>query len=207
MLVQSYRLYRPDDGGFAYYTSDTKADIDGTGLATGVLKVLGVLPGTLERERLWGNRSEASLSPVREYVLRWEQAALPRLDEAQSFRVYQDRLPSTEEAYDDRDLVQIVYPNGASGLDVMDLRQGHARFMTTDGAAFGNWKSKASLKKLPLGFGPDIKTVPVSRGAFDLARIAREHPEARRFYVLAYDIAQKPIGAIEFAKGESYVGH
>ena len=30
MLVQSYSLYRPDDGGFAYYTSDTKADITQT---------------------------------------------------------------------------------------------------------------------------------------------------------------------------------
>jgi len=202
MLVQSYSLYRPDDGGFAYYTSDSKADVDGTGLATGVLKVLGVLPGTLERERLWGNSSEANLTPFYENVQRWEQATLPRISEARSFRIYEDRLPSTR-AYDDRDLVQIVYPNGSNGLDVMDLRQGFARFMGAEGAAFGNWKSKASLKDVPLGLGPDIKAVPVSRGGFDLARIAREHPQATRFYVLAYDITQTPIRAIEFTRSGS----
>ena len=199
MLVQSYSLYRPDDGGFAYYTSDSKADIDGTGLATGALRVLGVLPGTLERERLWGNVSEGSLTAVRENVQRWEQAALPHFKEARSFRVYQDRLPSAT-AYDDRDLIQIIYPNGANGLDVMDLRQGFARYMGTEGAAFGNWKSKASLKDVPLGLGSDIKAVPVSRGPLDLATLAREHPQATRFYVFAYDITQTPIGAVEFTK-------
>jgi len=199
MLVRSYSLYRPDDGGFAYYTSSTKADVDGTGLATGVLKILGVLSGTLERERIWGGVSEVTLTPVRKDVQRWEQAELPPIKDAQSFRVYQDRPRSTE-AYDDKDLVQIIYPKGASGLDVMDLRQGLTRFLNSDGATFGNWKSKISLKETPLGLEREIKAVPVSRGPFDLAKVAREHPRAEHFYVFAYDIAQRPIQAIEFVK-------
>lgn len=202
MLVQSYSLYRPHDGGFAYYTSDTKADIDGTGLATGVLKILGVLPGTWERERLWGNVSEDMLTPTRVNVQHWEQASLPPTAEAQSFRVYRDRLPS-KKAFDDNDLVHIFYPSGGYGLDVMDVRQGLAKFLTSDGAEFGNWKSKASLKEVPFDLEREIKRVAVSHGVFDLAAIAREHPVSRSFYVVAYDIAQVPVLVIEFVKTDS----
>ncbi len=94
MLVQTFRLYRPVDGGFAYYTTDAQADVDGTGLATGVLKILGVLSGTWERERLWGKVSEGDLTPKRVNVGRWEEAMLPDGGEIQSFRIYRDHLPS-----------------------------------------------------------------------------------------------------------------
>ncbi|HWQ10942.1 MAG TPA: hypothetical protein VN436_17605, partial [Holophaga sp.] len=38
LLVESFRLYRPESGGFAYYSSDQGADLDGTGLALGLLR-------------------------------------------------------------------------------------------------------------------------------------------------------------------------
>lgn len=197
MLVQNYQLYRPADGGFAYYSSDSVADIDGTGLATGVLKVLGVLSGTPERARLWGEVSESSLTPRRVSVPRWADAELPDLSGIQSLRVYRDRLPATT-GYDDADLVQILYPRGAQGLDVMDLRQGLFRFVNHDGAVFGNWKSKSSLSDLPLRLDVMPRPVPVRSGQFDLAEIARQHPASTRFYVVAYDIVQIPVQVIEF---------
>ena len=203
MLVQSYRLYRPGDGGFAYYTTDAKADIDGTGLAIGVLKVLGLMSGTWERERLWGNASEVDLTATRMSVRIWEQAILPQPTEAQSIRVYRDYLPSAA-SYDDASLVRIVYPSGTKGLDLMDLRQGFARFMNTEGSVYGNWKSKLSLNETPLGLDHEVKRVPVTRGGVDLAEIAREHPASVRFYVVGYDIVQAPILVIEVDKYEDY---
>jgi hypothetical protein len=205
MLVQNFRLYRPADGGFAYYTTDARADVDGTGLATGVLKILGVLSGTWERERLWGSASEGTLAPKRISVERWEQATLPDGGEAgskiESFRIYRDRLPSAT-AYDDSDLVQIVYPRGAKGLDTMDLRQGLTRFLNADGASYGNWNTKEGIKELPLGLEREVKAVPVQRDAFDLAGIARDHPEAQRFYAVGYDITQVPVTVVEFVRNE-----
>lgn len=201
MLAQNYRLYRPADGGFAYYTTDARADVDGTGLATGVLKILGVLPGTWERERLWGRVSEGDLAPNRVNVEHWEEAALPDGSGIQSFRIYRDRLPSAT-AYDDDNLVRIVYPRGANGLDVMDLRQGLVRFLGADGATFGNWSTKDGIRDLPFGLERPIKTVPVKREVFELAEIARDHPGATRFYAVGYDIVQVPITVVEYARNE-----
>jgi hypothetical protein len=205
MLVRSYSLYRPQDGGFAYYTTDARADVDGTGLATGVLKILGVLPGTWQRERMWGSVSEGTLTPERVSVERWEQATLPDGGEAgseiESFRIYRDRLPSAT-VYDDSDLVQIVYPRGAKGLDTMDLRQGLTRFLNADGASYGNWNTKEGIKELPLGLEREVKVVPVQRDAFDLTGIARDHPAAKRFYAVGYDIAQVPVTVVEFVRNE-----
>lgn len=198
MLVQSFRLYRPGDGGFAYYSSDIKADIDGTGLATGVLRVLGVLSGTRERERLWGEVPEESLAVGQVSVSHWQDAELPMTTGIESFRVYRDQLPSAG-VYDDARLVQILYPQGTRGLDVMDLRQGLFRFLNQDGAVFGNWKSKSSLSDLPLHLDAPPRNVPVRRGRFDLAGIARDYPDSKRFYVVAYDIVQLPVQVLEFA--------
>ena len=83
-----------------------------------------------------------------------------------------DRFPLPN-SYDDATLVQIVYPPGAKGLDIMDVRQGFAKFMNADGQTFGNWKSKANLKEAPLGLDREVKRVQVSREEFDLAAIAR----------------------------------
>ncbi len=201
MLVQNFRLYRPVDGGFAYYTTDAQADVDGTGLATGVLKILGVLSGTWERERLWGKVSEGDLTPKRVTVGRWEEAILPDGGEIQSFRIYRDHLPSAT-PYDDDHLVRIVYPPGAKGLDVMDLRQGLLRFLSADGATFGNWNTKDGIKDLPLGLERPIRTVPVEREAFDLAKIARDHPVAKHFYAVGYDIVQVPVAVVEYVGNE-----
>lgn len=202
MLVQNFRLYRPADGGFAYYTSDVRADIDGTGLATGVLKILGVLPGTWERERLWGRVSETDLAPTQIDIARWEDATLPDKGEIQSFRIYRDHLPSAT-AFDDDNLVRIVYPQGATGLGLMELRQGLVRFLGADGATFGNWSTKSGIKEnLPLGLEQPVKPVAVERDTFDLAKIARDHPAATRFYAVGYDIVQVPVAVVEFARNE-----
>jgi hypothetical protein len=199
MLVQSCRLYRPSEGGFAYYTSDPKADVDGTGLAMGVLRVVGVLPGTWERERLWGKGTEATLTPIRMVLQHWEQASLPTAGAVQSFRVYRDRLPS-DNTYEDVNLVQIIYPDGAQGCDVMDLRQGLGRYLGAAGPIFGNWESKKSLQDLPLDLDREIRTIPVTRRAFDLAKIAGDHPASKRFYVVGYDIVQVPVLSLVFVR-------
>ena len=193
MLAQSYRLYRPQEGGFAYYLSDTKADVDGTGLATSVLELMGGLPGTRDRERLWGTASERTLVPAVQVVSVWQQAKLPGSEGVESYRVYRDRLPV--EPCDGADLLQIVYADGAKGLDLMDLRQGLARFLGAGGATFGNWTAKQGLRDLPLALDREVKAVPVTRGTFDLGRIARTHP-ARRYYLVGYDIVQLPVVAV-----------
>jgi hypothetical protein len=197
-LAQVCRLYRPAEGGFAYYTSEAKADLDGTGLALSTLKDMGILPGTPERDRLWGKELEAAPGPVRATVGQWGQASLPMAAEARSYRVYVDRMPS-EAAYDDCDLVQIVYPTGEFGGDLMDIRQGLARFVDTNGQTFGNWTSKASLQEIPMGLNRAIRSVPVVHVSLDLARAAREHPAAQRFYVIGYDAAQVPVVRVEFS--------
>jgi len=199
LALQSCRLHRPAEGGFAYYTSSAHADVDGTGLAMNILKLTGVLPGTWVRERLWGKIPESALTPVRLPLRRWEDAVLPGLAGVQSFRVYGDRLPSAA-AWDDACLVQIIYPAGAEGCDVMDLRQGLVRFLGSEAPAFGNWTSKNSLLELPLGLDRSIRSVPIHRGSLDLGAIALAHPASRRFYLVGYDLIQVPVLCLELAK-------
>lgn len=200
LLTQFNRLYRPDDGGFAYYTTLSKADVDGTGLAVGVLQVLGTMYGTWERERLWGEVSETDLLATRVNVENWSQATVLNAAELQSLRVYRDSLPSPR-SYDDANLVRIVYPPGSSGLDIMDVRQGFAKYLSSDGTAFGNWKSKLSLKEAPLGLEREVKRIQVTHGSIDLAEIRREYPASGRFFVVGYDIVQLPVLVIEIVTG------
>jgi hypothetical protein len=189
LLAQSYRLYRPAEGGFAYYSSAPKADLDGTGLAATVLQAAGALPGTWERERVWGKAPAPRLTPLA------PGAPVPA-GGVEWFRVYRDRMPS-DDPYDEAGLVQITYPEGARGLDILELRQGLARFLDADGPAFGNWTSRRDLRAFPFALDRAIRPIPIVRGKLDMARIAREHPQCRRFYVIGYDLVQTPVaGAV-----------
>lgn len=107
MLVQSYSLYRPDDG---------------------------MLPGTLERERLWGSASEATLTPVHARIERWEQATLPRISEARSFRIYQDLLPSAGTFDSPELLANTPRPSAfACSLTILPRRQSRRSSLPTAG--------------------------------------------------------------------------
>jgi hypothetical protein len=199
-LISSYGHYfRPADGGFSLYASAPRADVDGTGGGLMLLQTSGSLPGTWERDRLWGETLARAPEPVRTNVRHWNEAALPPSAGANSVRVYRDALPAGD-SYDDASLVQISYLGDSPVLDVMDLRQRVARFLAADGQMFGNWTSKESLLARPLDLQREIKAVPVSRGAPDLARLGRDHPGARRFYVVGYDLFQVPVFRAEFVK-------
>jgi hypothetical protein len=199
-LSVRYRLFRPADGGFAIYTSATRADVDGTGTALGLLRAAGSLPGTPERDRLWGKAIAAAPEPVRTNVRRWKDAAVPPATRAHSVRVYKTALP-VGDTYDDANLVQIIYLDDSAVLDVMDLRQQIARFIATSKQAFGNWESTENLRE-DVGIHGEVSPIPVSHDGLDLARIAGDHPDARRFWVIGYDVLQVPVFRSEFVRME-----
>jgi hypothetical protein len=181
------------------YTSAAHADVDGAANALGLLRATGSLSGTRERDRLWGEAIAAAPGPIRTEVRRWEDAALPVSAEANSVRIYRNAPPAGD-TYDDADLVQIIYPKDSPVLDVMDLRQRVAGFVAAGGQGFGNWTLKESLRDMPLDLRREVRAVPVSQGGLDLARIARDHSDARRFYVIGYDLFQAPVFGAEFVK-------
>jgi hypothetical protein len=199
-LTTRYRLFRPADGGFAIYTSAARADVDGTGTALGLLRAAGSLPGTPERDRLWGKAIAAAPAPARTNVRRWEDAALPPATGAHSVRVYTNALPLGD-TYDDANLVQIIYLDDSAVLDMMDLRQQIARFIGASKQAFGNWMSAESLGER-IGLHGEVRAIPVSHDGLDLARIAADHPGARRFWVIGYDVLQVPSFRSEFVRME-----
>jgi hypothetical protein len=199
-LTVRYRyFFRPADGAFSLYTSDTRADVDGTSTALGLLRATGSLPGTWERQRLWGKAIAAPPELVRVEVQRWEEANLPKGTSAQSFRVYRDVIPAGD-TYDDASLVQVIYPGDSPILDVMELRQCIDRFIAANGQAFGNWKSKEALREEPLDLHRKIQAVPISHNGLDLARIARDYPDTRRFHIIGYDPFQVPVFSAEFRR-------
>jgi len=54
---------------------------------------------------------------------------------------------------------------------------------------------------LPLDLRREIRAIRVCHNGLDLARIGGDHPEARRFYVIGYDLFQVPVFRAEFARG------
>ena len=80
----------------------------------------------------------------------------------------------------------------------MDLRQRIAGFLATSRQVFGNWTSKENLRERPLDLRREVRAVPVSRNGLDLARLGRDHPGARRFHVIGYDVFQVPVFRLEF---------
>lgn len=199
-LKQRAAMFRPTEGGFAYYTEDGSADVDGTAIALEVYRASGALPGTWERQRLWGAALAATPPVVHLRVREWRDAALPAPAGVQSMRVFAHRPPAAD-AYDDAHLLEIVYPSGSSGVDVMELRQRVAGFLAAHGGALGNWSSKDDLRDVPLDLHRRVEPVPVSYGAPDLSRIAHAHPGVERLYVIGYDLAQVPIFTAEVAMG------
>jgi hypothetical protein len=198
-LTSRYRLFRPADGGFAIHTSATQADVDGTSTALGVLRATGSLPGTREREQIWGKAIAATPKQVRTELQQWEDAFLPVSTETNSVRIYKNTPPAGD-TYDGAALVQILYPQDTPVLDAMDLRQHIAGFISAEGQAFGNWVSKESLRDKPLDLRREIRAIPVSHRDLDLVKISRDHPNVQRFHVIGYDLFQVPIFRMEFVK-------
>jgi hypothetical protein len=199
LLAESYRLYRPETGGFAYYTTDARADLDGTGLALGLLHATGALPGTWERERLWGQSITHPPVSRSVQVHRWTEVVLPSEDRVQSIRIYVDQLPIGD-SYDDSHLVHIAYPGPSPACDIMDLRQRVMGLLASNELSFGNWTSKESLLHYPLQLERPLHPVTTSRQRLDWAEIDRNHPHARRFYAIGYDAVQVPLVITEIRK-------
>jgi len=197
LTLRYRRFFRPAEGGFSLYTTGTGGDLDGTDNALGLLRATGSLPGTWERDRLWGRILAEAPPLIRREVRDWGDASLPGVAEANSLRVYKG-VPPIGDAYDDTNLVQIIHTGDSPVLDVMDLRQCIARFIATSQQAFGNWTSKESLLERPLELRRQIRVIPVSRNGLDLARIGKDHPGAWRFHVIGYDIFQVPVFRLEF---------
>ena len=197
-LEARFPLYRPAAGGFAYYTSDPGADLDGTGLALGLLQAAGALPGTWERQRLWQGRLAAPPAPEAVQLRRWEDARWPADGRIRSLRVYADELPAGD-GYDDAHLVLVAYPGKGPACDVMELRQGIQARLAAPGPAYGNWTSREALRDWPLGLDRPARAVPVVRGQPDLAGLARSHPGAKRFFVQGVDAAQVPVSVTGFS--------
>lgn len=197
-LAERYRhFFREVDGGFALYTASGHGDVDGTSTALSLLRATGSLPGTWERERLWGKAIAATPPPVRQEIRDWAEATLPPARDVASLRIYRNAFPASD-GFEDADLLHIAYTGDSPVLDLMDLRQRTARFLATTEQSFGNWSSKEALLQQPLGLRREAKPISVSRGGLDLARIARQHPAVRRFCVAGYDVFQVPVVRVEF---------
>jgi hypothetical protein len=199
LTVRYSQFFRPVDGGFALYTSSTRGDVDGVSTALSLLRATGSLPGTRERDLLWGKIIASAPQPMRKDIRGWEEAALPPPTDVNSLRIYKNALPAGD-GYDDAGLLQIVYQGNPPVLDLMDLRQKTGGFLATTEQAYGNWASKESLRDRFLDLKREIKAIPVSRGGLDLARIAKDHPDVRRFCVVGYDIFQVPVVRVEFVR-------
>ena len=197
LTLRYLHFFRQAEGGFSLYSAARAGDLDGTANALSLLRATGSLPGTWERDLLWGKILAAAPPLVHREVRHWGEAAPPSGTEANSIRVY-TVVPPIGDAYHDANLVQILYTGNSPALDVMDLRQCIARFIATSQQAFGNWTSKESLLERPLALQREVRTIPVSRNGLDLARIGRQHPGARRFFVIGYDIFQVPVFKLEF---------
>ncbi|HEY5281373.1 MAG TPA: hypothetical protein VIM14_01165 [Polyangia bacterium] len=202
-LEKRFAMYRPAQGGFAVDSRSNVPDIDATCTALTFLSDSGYIPGTWRRERLRG-QVLADGSPLVSFpVGRWQEGRVPSNPAVNSFRVYRNQLPA-EDVLDDTDLVRIVYPHKTPIPDVMELRQGLARYADAAGGEFGNWTSKASLKDEPLGLDKPVRAMPVQVGAVDLAAVVAGDPSAHRLFVVGYDQFQVPIFRSEFHLTESH---
>jgi hypothetical protein len=197
LALRYKHFFRQEDGGFSLYAGAAASDPDGTANALALLRGTGSLPGTRERERLWGRAIAAGPTVERIEVGAWEQAAIPAGKSANSLRVYAGAAPAGD-GYEDANLAGIVAAGGSGVRDVMEVRQQVARFLAAGGPSFGNWASKESLRDQPLGLQPKVKAVPVSHEGLDLARLIREHPGVRRFIVVGCDVFQVPVFRLEY---------
>jgi hypothetical protein len=200
-LEQRFTMYRPTQGGFAVDGQSQVPDIDATTTSLTFLSDSGYIPGTWRRERLRG-QALADVPPLVSFpVSRWQEGTVPLNPAVNSLRVYRNQLPANE-SLDDTDLARIVYPKKSPIPDVMDLRQGLARYANAAGGEFGNWTSKAGLKDEPLALDKPVKSVPVQIGAVDLAAIAADDASTQRLFVVGYDRFQVPVSRSEFHLAE-----
>lgn len=202
ILAELYRLYRPETGGFAYSRSDPQADVDGTSLALGVLWATGALPGTWERERLWGNHLRREPDRIHVEVPHPKEFSCSFDQTLQSVRMYAEKLPS-EDGYDDEHPVRILYPHTSPHCDAMDLRQRVAAMRRSPKPSFGNWTSKTSLREIPLGLDRPMRDVPVEENGIDWDAVLNASPDINRYFLVAYDMAQIPRTVTEVIIGEA----
>jgi hypothetical protein len=196
-LEARFAMYRAEDGGFAVDSSSQHADIDATTTAISFLENVGFIPATWQRQRLREKELAAKPNVGQFEITRWESdIAVPTAD-INSLRVYMDQLPATD-AWDDSSLVRIVYPHPTRVPDIMDLRQGLARYIVATGGEFGNWTTKASLRQKPLALNQTVNPIPISQGSLDLAQIARENSDAHRLFVVGLDRFQIPVFRHEY---------
>jgi hypothetical protein len=196
-LDYRFSMFRPELGGFAVDASSAKADIDATASGITLMKCLGMIPGTWERKRLWGDVLAVGPRTEKTIIKNWSDATPAFPSGINSVRIYENFMPS-EDSLDNPSLVQIIYPCQTKILDIVDFRQHAARFVKSDGGEFGNFSSKASLVAGALDLDEEFRQTPVAKGTFDLAFIARENPDARRFFVVGYNKFQIPVFSTEY---------
>lgn len=191
-LEQRYRLFRREDGGFSIYLSTTAADIDGTSTALGLIAATGSFPGTAERNKLWGDSTVVSPTPV--VISSLTDIRVPQSPAINSLRLYAAAgLPN--DSLDDEALVAILYPvDKGHILDIMDLRQNLKRFIESNSASIGNWASVDSVNDGTLRLSSPMRSVPVT--AVDRAdwRAIEEAAGTSPFFTLVgFDIFQRPV--------------
>ncbi len=197
LAVRYRHFYRAADGAFSLYTASPRADVDGTSTALALLRATGSLPGTREREKLWGEALAAGPTAIKSRLTPRGESALPAEPVANSVRVFVGNPPGGD-TYEDTNLAEIIYPGDSPVLDLMDLRQRIAGFVAAAGQEFGNWKSKESFRET-LQLGRETKSIPVSRGGVELEDIARRYPDARKLTVVGYDVFQVPVYKLELS--------
>lgn len=196
-MERRFSLFRPEQHGFAIDALSPKADIDATGMGIGLLRHLGCIPGTWERQRLRGEALSNAPQLSQVLLKRWEDALFPDRADVNSVRVYIDVAPEPE-TLDDSTLVQIFYPKKTPILDLQDLRQHVGLFLEADGGEVGNWDSKASLREGPLGLSTNAREIQIAQGPLLLKDLAARYPEAKRFVAVGLDRFQTPLLLIEF---------
>lgn len=197
-LERRFSLFRPKEHGFAIDALSQKADVDATGMGIGLLRHLGCIPGTWERQRL--RADELSRQPLHQQIVlkSWEEGTFPSHADVNSVRIYLDSAPERE-SLDDSTLVQILYPKETPILDLLELRQHLGLFIDAEGGEVGNWDSKASLREGPLGTSALEQGIPIAKGQLSLVELARTYPNAHRFIAVGVDRLQTARVVVEFS--------
>jgi hypothetical protein len=196
-LDYRFSMFRPGQDGFAVDAASSTADIDATASGITLMKCLGMIPGTWERERLWGKVLATGPRTDKIVINNWNDAVFGLPSDVNSIRIYKNSMPA-KDALTDPALVRIVYPSETKVLDIIDFRQQTARFVRSEGGKFGNFSSKATLMSGALELDEEFRQTPVSKGPLDLACIARENPGAKRFFAVGFNKFQIPVSSTEY---------
>ncbi|WP_371363731.1 hypothetical protein SRRS_46150 [Sporomusa rhizae] len=194
------KFYIEQEGAFSLYPGAQKADLDGTGTALSLLRVVGAL-SQKQKERLYGFSDETirDLGVYKVSNLKENDFTMIKNTEGiTSIRLY--RADPALGSYT-ANVVSVIYPNKTPVLDIVDLVPRMNRWVNTTPQTIGNWVSKESVIQDLSAF--KIEAVPVAQGNIPL-KLANEVLQTNReLIVIGFDIMQVPRVKIIYKSNES----